>query len=197
MTGNDLKLTFKWPQCGLPEQEVLFPHLSMDDDIQGLILPLQALQLVPPGVPLQPLERPRNLERGPSSLQQVLIEPHQLIKGLEQDPSWIHVLAQVGITPSDLLLTVLEDEGSTCGVNPGQMLQGRPQLVQGQSLGAVRCWEVRVQAWPERVEQDGKAIIMAEAACVATLTDLIVTSDQATNSSMLTIQFNSFLILIW
>ena len=46
-------------------------------------------------------------------------------------------------------------------------------------------------------KQDGKAVIMAEVACMATLTDLMVTSDQATNSSMPTIQFNSFLILIW
>ena len=46
------------------------------------------------------------------------------------------------------------------------------------------------------IEQNGKAVIMAEAACMATLTDLMVTSDQATNSSMPTIQFNSFLIHI-
>ena len=46
------------------------------------------------------------------------------------------------------------------------------------------------------LKQDGKAVIMAEAACMATLTDLMVTSDQATNSSIPAIQFNSFLILI-
>ena len=48
----------------------------------------------------------------------------------------------------------------------------------------------------EGKKQDGKAVIMAEAACMATLTDLMDTSNQATNSSMPMIQFNSFLILI-